>query len=208
MTSTSIERITAFSDGVFAIAITLLILDVTIPHVEHNLWSALVKQWPVYLSYVMSFVIIGTIWAQHHGMFRHIRYTNHLFLLINVVFLMWVAAIPFPTALLAEYLTKGYTEERTAMAVYSGMFVAGAVLFNLLWRYAIQNRRLTGDDADPEALDKITRSYNVGPLLYIVDFLLSFVSPVAGLVLFLLIALFYIVAPIYGEIVVGRKSAA
>ncbi|MDQ2741004.1 MAG: TMEM175 family protein, partial [Chloroflexota bacterium] len=99
-----VDRLLAFSDGVFAIAITLLVLDLHQPTVAHGLLGALLQEWPAYLSYALSFLIIGIIWAQHHAMFRSIRRTDHLFLLINVVFLMWIAVLPFPTALLAKYL--------------------------------------------------------------------------------------------------------
>src|SRR5579875_3582714 len=97
------ERLLTLSDGVFAIAITLLVLSITVPKVDSGLWAALRHQWPQYLSYVESFLIIGIIWAQHHQMFRHIERVDHTFLLINIVFLMWIASLPFPTELLGNY---------------------------------------------------------------------------------------------------------
>lgn len=190
-----VDRLLAFSDGVFAIAITLLVLDLHEPTVQHGLLDALLKEWPSYLSYALSFLIIGIIWAQHHGLFRVIRRTDHLFLLINVVFLMWIAVLPFPTALLAKYL-ENPSEQQTATSLYTGTFVIGALLFNLLWRYAIHHDRLLGKEADRVAVQKTTRSYNVGPVVYLVDFALSYVSPPASIGLFFLIALFYAISPL------------
>lgn len=189
------ERLLTLSDGVFAIAITLLILSITVPKVDNGLWAALRHQWPQYLSYVESFLIIGIIWAQHHQMFRHIKRVDHTFLLINIVFLMWIASLPFPTELLGNYLTKSGPEQ-TAMAIYAGTFVFGGLLFNLLWRYATWGQRLTGDSLDRESIRRITQSYNLGMPLYLIDFALAFINVWASLLLFIVIALFYAVAPL------------
>ncbi|MGI8405315.1 MAG: TMEM175 family protein [Thermomicrobiales bacterium] len=118
---TGTERLLAFSDGVFAIAITLLVLDIGVPNVEHGVISKLLQQWPSYLGYVLSFFVIGIIWAQHHEMFTQIRRSNHVFVMINVIFLMWVAFLPFPTALLSEGLTHSDAAGRRAVvAIYTG----------------------------------------------------------------------------------------
>jgi uncharacterized membrane protein len=191
-------RLVTFSDGVFAIAITLLILEIRVPEVEHGLLDALAELWPSYLSYVLSFIVIGIIWAQHHALFQHITRTDHTFLLINIGFLMWVAFLPFPTALLAAYLDNA-DERQTAMAVYAATFVAGALLFNLVWRYAIRADRLIATDADRRVMRATTRSYTLGPLLYVFDFGLAFVSVTASIVVFLLIALIWAISP-YAEI--------
>src|ERR1700745_1030258 len=93
-------RIEAFSDGVIAVAITLLILDIHVPNVNNDLLQALLKQWPSYLGYVTSFLVITIFWANHHNMFRHIQQVDYTLLLINAFFLMCIAFIPFATALL------------------------------------------------------------------------------------------------------------
>ena len=189
------ERLLAFSDGIFAIAITLLILEISVPEVKHDLLGALADLWPSYLSYALSFAFIGIIWTQHHQLYQHITRTDHLFLLINVLFLMWVALIPFPTALLAAYLDDP-AGRTTAMAVYAGVFFVGALIFNLLWRYAARDNRLIDDGADRIAIANTNRSYALGPLLYGADFALVFISVPAGLAFFILIALLYAVAPL------------
>ena len=99
-------RIEAFSDGVFAIAITLLVIEIGVPHIQGEgttLSHALLEQWPSYLGYAISFLQIGVIWANHHNRFRFIARSDHILLFLNILFLMCVAFIPFPTALLAEY---------------------------------------------------------------------------------------------------------
>src|SRR5690242_6700675 len=142
-------RILAFSDGVFAIAITLLILELKVPQVETGLLDALRAEWPSYLSYIMSFIVIGVIWAQHHHVYSTlIVRADHVFVLINVLFLMWVAFLPFPTGVVAEHLENTHTAP-TAMAFYTGTFLFGAVIYQLFWRYARHGYRLLAQDADP-----------------------------------------------------------
>lgn len=196
---TGIERILAFSDGVFAIAITLLVLDILPTHSNNpNLLHEVASKRASYVLFVLTFMIIGIIWTNHHQMFTQIKRANHAFLLLNVVFLMWVAALPFPAALLAEYLGNPNatgTDRRTATAIYTGAFVIGALLFNLLWWYSVYGERLTGKDHDREVVRQTTWSYYVGPISYAVDFALAFINPAASLVLFFLLALYYAVAP-------------
>lgn len=197
---TGTERILAFSDGVFAIAITLLVLNLQPPHVDHGLLARLREDWPSYFSYALSFLVIGIIWAQHHQMFTQIKRSNHVFLLINIFFLMWVSALPFPAALLAEYLDpkKDPAARHTAMAVYAGMFVLGSFLFNLLWWYAIYKGRLLSPQTDHAAVRRTTRSYYLGPISYLADLLLALISVEASLALFLILALYYALAPLPG----------
>jgi uncharacterized membrane protein len=195
-TYTGTERLLAFSDGVFAIAITLLVLNIGVPHVAHGLLAKVLQQWPHYLGYVLSFFVIGIIWAQHHEMFVLIKRSNHTFVLINIIFLMWVAVVPFPTALLAEGLSSADAPgRRAALVIYTGMFLLGALLVNLQWRYARVDRRLLAEDANDSVVRRTTRSYAVGPVVYLIDLLVAFISVEASLALFCLIALFYAIAP-------------
>ena len=201
---TGTERILALSDGVFAIAITLLVLDVLPSHGDTLVHEVSSKTWS-YVSYVLTFLIIGIIWTNHHQMFTQIKRANHAFLLLNVVFLMWVAALPFPAALLAEYIgTSNRTDQKGAVAIYTGAFVIGALLFNLLWWYSVYGERLTGKDHDHEVVRQTTWSFYVGPVSYVVDFALAFINPTASLVLFFLLALYYAVAPTQAA---GRLTA-
>jgi len=188
------DRLETFSDGVIAIAITLLVLEVRVPHLEEGeggaeLWEQLGHLWPSYLGYLISFVTIGIMWANHHEIFRHIARTNHYLILSNTLFLLCIGFLPFPTALLAEYLGK--EGERVAVVVYSGWFLVTALAYNFLWRYPSHARRLIAPDADTSAVDSITRRFRLGPPSYLLAFVLAWIYPPASLALIALLALLY-----------------
>jgi uncharacterized membrane protein len=180
----------AFSDGVFAIAITLLVLDLHVPEVgDGSLAHALVKQWPADASYAVSFLTIGIIWINHHGLMRHIERCDRALLCLNIFLLMMVALVPYPTALISHYARS---PNATAAAVYYGaVMVTMALLFNAIWHYSIRSG-LLAPDADPREVSGITRSYLPGPLLYLTATLLAFVSADASLVMYAGIAIFYV----------------
>jgi uncharacterized membrane protein len=188
------ERILTFSDGVFAIAITLLVLNINLPQHYDSLPRALRDLFPEYVSYALSFLILGIIWAQHHAVYSLIRRTDPIFLLINIVFLMWVGFLPFPAHVLGENLGK--SGEQTAMLFYAGTFLIGTVPYNIFWFYASRSGHLLKADADPVRVALTTRSYKLGPVLYAVDFGLALVNATASLVLFFVIAVFYAVSSI------------
>ena len=175
-------RIEAFSDGVFGIAITLLILEIKVPQVadlagKTTLAAALLRQWPSYLSYLTSFLTVLIMWINHHRLFRHIHRSDDNFLLLNGLLLMAVTIVPFPTAVLSGWIL---IEGSTAAALYSGTYVAIAVLFNIVWRYAAGNGRLLADNHDRAAVEAISAQYRYGPLWYVLAFLLAFVSVMAS----------------------------
>ena len=184
-------RIEAFSDGVFAIAITLLVIEIGVPHVEGTtLFGALVEQWPSYLGYAISFLQIGVIWANHHNRFRFIVRSDHVLLFLNILFLMCVAFIPFPTALLAEYLQR--PERATAGAVYAGTLAVTAIFFTILWLYAAAHYRLVDRNLDPSILRTMTRRYIFGMIAYLVAFALAFFNVTASLALIVVLALLFV----------------
>jgi uncharacterized membrane protein len=184
-------RLEAFSDGVFAIAITLLVLDLRVPDVgSGSLANALGHQWPADVSYVVSFITIGIIWVNHHNLMRHLDHTDRGLLFLNVLFLMTVAVLPYPTALVSHYART--PNAGTAALIYGGTMVAMALLFNALWHYAIRGGRLLGAGADPREVSGITRSYLPGPVLYLTGTLVALVDADASLVIFALIAAFYV----------------
>lgn len=187
-------RIEAFSDGVFAIAITLLILDIKVPHIyllpkNFNLAQALLQQWPPYLSYLVSFFTILIMWASHHRLFNYIKRTDDLFLFLNGLVLLLVTFVPFPTALLSEYIRTEYAN--VAAAVYSGTYLAVAVVFNILWRYAAYHKKLLGSDVDPCFVENISKQYMVGLPLYFMAFMLSFVYVPASVGMCFGLAIFF-----------------
>jgi uncharacterized membrane protein len=184
-------RIEAFSDGVFAIAITLMIFQIKVPVPgDLPLFRQLVGLWPSYVSFFISFAFIGIMWINHHRLFTHIRRSDNLLLVLNLLLLLGVTAVPFPTAVLAAHL--GQRDQRTAALLYHGTYFFIAVFFNLLWRYAAQhNRRLLAPDADAVAVEKITRQYGYGPLLYLICFALAWVNVWASLIMNLALACFF-----------------
>lgn len=211
---TGTERILALSDGVFAVAITLLVLDLLPSFGEGTtppgLGAFLHQKVGSYVAYVLSFLVIGITWTNHHQIFTQIKRSNHVFLLLNIVFLMWVAVLPFPAALLARYLghdagavahfpgAHPVTESNIVVALYAGAYVVGAAVFNSLWWYGIYNGRLMGDETNRAVVRRTTASYYVGPVAYVLDLILSLYSVEAGLALFLALALYYALAPLPG----------
>jgi uncharacterized membrane protein len=186
-------RVEAFSDGVFGIAMTLLVLDVKVPPPANGtrLAGDLLRQWPAYFSYVTSFLTVLIMWMNHHKLFRHIHRINHPLLVLNGLLLMGVTLVPFPTALLAAYI--GHAGERIAAVVYSGWFVVIAIFFNLLWRYAASGGRLLARNHDPAAVAAITRQYRGGPLPYVAALGLAFFNVAASVGLCFALAVFFAV---------------
>ncbi|HEY3124249.1 MAG TPA: TMEM175 family protein [Thermoanaerobaculia bacterium] len=183
-------RVEAFSDGVFAIAITLLVLDLKIPKgAPGGLVPTLLRQWPTFLAYLTSFATILVMWVNHHKLFTHIRRTTGAFLFLNGILLLFVTVVPFPTALVSEHLLS--PDARTAAAIYAATYFAIAIAFNVLWRYASDGMRLIDPRADSEQVHAITRNYRFGPVFYFAAFLLAFVSVPASLGLCMALALFF-----------------
>jgi uncharacterized membrane protein len=182
-------RLEAFSDGVFAIAATLLILDVRVSG-EH-LGRELTQIWPSYAAYAVSFLTIGIMWINHHTVFGQIGRTDRRFLVINVGFLMMIAFVPFPTRLVAEHLRDD--QLRAAALAYGITLTLTAIFYNLLWFYAAGRHRLLSNDADDAVVQGISRSYRPGPYIYAAATLSALVSPVLSVVLFATIAGFYVI---------------
>jgi uncharacterized membrane protein len=184
-------RIEAFSDGVFAIAITLLIIEVHVPAREHAeaLGHELLVLWPSYLGYLTSFLTIGVMWINHHYVFSLIDRVDRTMLLLNTLLLLMIAFVPFPTAVLAQFVeTDG---ARAAAVLYGATLTITAVIFFAWWRYASFDRRLIADGIPDEAVDDITRAYVPGTLLYGGAMLVAFVQPWVSAALYLAIAIFY-----------------
>ncbi len=189
-------RLEAFSDGVFAIAITLLVLEIRVPGrpdvAGHGgLVGALAHLWPSYLGFLISFVTIGIMWANHHSIFQYIRRVDRYFLIINILFLMWIAFLPFPTAVLAQHLRDPDTRQ-SAVAVFSATFVLIAVGFNSLWWYGAGRERLLGHAVDRRGVQSISRRYAVGPVAYLTALGLAFVNVWASLAVHGVLAAFYL----------------
>jgi uncharacterized membrane protein len=187
-------RIEAFSDGIFGIAMTLLVIEIKVPSHElvaaNGLARSLAALWPSYLAFLTSFVTILVIWVHHHWIFALIRRHDHPFLYWNGLLLLLVTFVPFPTALLAEYLL--HPEARVAANLYTGTFLAISLAFDALWRHA--SRKLLSPNSTSTKKDEaaqITWQYRFGPLLYLGTFGVSFVSEAWSVTQCLLVALFF-----------------
>jgi uncharacterized membrane protein len=131
-------RIEAFSDGVLAIAITLLVLELSVPEESFNdLWAGILEQWPSYLAYVTSFLTIGVIWFIHHGMFRRLAFADAMVTRLNLILLMLVALLPYPTKLMAEAINNSESE-RAAVIFYGFVLLSISALLSVIWRHGLQ----------------------------------------------------------------------
>jgi len=182
-------RLETFSDGVFAIAATLLVLEFAVKP-GPKVGSELAHIWPAYLAYVTSFVTIGIIWMNHHHTVSLLGRVDRTMLFINNLLLLSVAFLPFPTRLVAEDLRN--TGNRPATLAYAGTLVVVAALHQLWWQYARRGRRLIAERTPDAALRAVDRAYAPGVPLYGAVFLLTFWSPLAAVSLTFAIAAFYL----------------
>jgi len=190
------NRLEAFSDGVFAIAITLLVLELKVPGKSASLGPQLIAQWPSYVAYLTSFATIGIMWLNHHRLFTLIHRTDHRLLVLNGLLLLGVSVVPYPTNLVASYL--GTPGERLATAIYGGTFVYIAIVFNLLWRYASSAQRhppLLRLAHDAPEVRAIHAQYAFGPPLYVIAELVSLWRPQIGMAIMLGMAVFFLFPP-------------
>ncbi len=196
-------RIEAFSDGVFAVAITLLVLDIKVPvpalNGQHaSLAKELIAEWPAYLAFVTSFLTILVMWINHHRVFGLIKRSDDRFLILNGLLLLSVTIVPFTTSLVAAYIRN--PEAKLAALIYSGSSVFLALSFRCLWHYASTNGRLLVSNHDTEVAKGLTASYKYGPHVYATVFGIGFFSVYACLFLCMALAVFFTIPP--------RKHAA
>jgi uncharacterized membrane protein len=170
------DRIVNLSDGVFAIAITLLVLDIRVPDIPQNMVSsqlpgALLSLWPKYLSYVLSFVGISAFWLIHHSIFRPIRSYDRVLLYLNFMFLMVVAFLPFPTSLLGEY-----GDRQLPVAIYAATLAVGRLLLTALHWYSTRDDRLLDEPQDPATVRFfLVRGLTI-PAIFLLSIVVSFLS--------------------------------
>jgi uncharacterized membrane protein len=189
VTGLSTNRLQAFSDGVFAVAITLLVLNLQVPQITSvsELVPRLGELWPKLLSYALSFVLVGIYWVAHHNTFNYIQRSDRNLLWLNIMLLMCIVFLPFPTALLGQY-----PEQRVSVIIYAGTLVITGLVLQTLWWYATSCYRLVDRNIDPRLVQRATRRNLTGPLLYLLAIGISLFSVPASLVLFFLVPLYYI----------------
>ena len=188
------SRVEVFSDGVFVIAITLLILKIKVPHLPNDatnadLLRALFAAWPSFLAFLLSFIAILIMWVNHHGFFKLLRAADSRFLFANGFLLLLIVFVPFPTAVLAEYLDQ--PSANTAAVFYCGTYVVINIAYNLLWYNAAKNRRLIKPDVSDEHLRKIRNAYLLGFPVYLGACLLAWFSVYVGIIVNLVLWLLW-----------------
>ncbi len=185
----STSRTEAFSDGVFAIAITLLILEVAVPEAAFgNLWRGIAHQWPSYLAYATSFITIGGIWMAHHAIFRRLQYANQQVMVINLVLLMAVAFLPFPTRLVAEAIHDN-NAERAAAIFYGASLLVIQLLVGALWGSIARARGLLRPEVSEKEVNAILIATTPNLGFYIGVIVLAIFAPKAAAFGYLLIAI-------------------
>ena len=185
----STSRLEAFSDGVFAVAITLLVFQISVPESEfEDLWKGIADQWPSYLAYVTSFITIGGLWLAHHGIFRRLASADGNVMRLNVLLLMLVSFLPFPTTVMADAIDKTTDAERVAVIFYGLALLAISVVVSVLWRYVAAHRELLSpgvSDGDVRAMTQLTTP-SIG--FYVVVVLVALVAPRVAVFGYLVIA--------------------
>jgi len=189
------SRVEAFSDGVFAIALTLLIFTIKVPELDdfiskEKLYLALVNLWPSYLAFLLSFTAVLIMWINHHGFFKYLRKINNSFLYANGFLLLSVTFINFPTAVLAKYFDTQAVN--IAAAFYCGSILVINIAFNLLWFSSAYKRRLVKDEISDALIIKIRNAYWFGFFIYLAAFVISFFLPYLGLFISVIFWIFWL----------------
>jgi len=185
-------RLEAFSDGVFAVAITLLALNLAVGGPgKQTLAAQLGGHWPAFVAYAISFATIGIIWVNHHAMFKNVSDIDRTLLFLNLLLLFFVVSIPFATSTIAAYLREDNADASLAAAIYQGVFVGMSISFTLLFWWAIRREHLLVALTPQQGRQALIR-FGIGNLFYIAGIGIAFVSAPASLALAGLVAVYYI----------------
>jgi TMEM175 potassium channel family protein len=187
------SRLEAFSDGVFAVAITLLALNLTVAGPGHGkLIDQLNDRWPAFLAYLISFFMIGIIWVNHHALVRAITAVNRTLLFLNLVLLLFVVLIPFTTAMEADYFPHNTQDARLAMVLYAGVFLGMSIGFSAMFEWTLHGERV--DQPVPADKRWAARARFVGGgLIYVIAIVVAAFNAIAAFVIIALVAVYYIV---------------
>ncbi len=198
-------RMEAFSDGVFAIAITLLVLEIKIPADSTDLMAAVLEQWPIYLGYLISFFTIGSVWMTHSAITEYLDHVDPIMLQINLLLLMVVGLLPVPTRLMADYIDAA-SNERVAVTIYGAVLLSTRLMVFALWEYGVRSRLVRTNLADDHVQ---AVSAKLAPSLgaYVVALVIGLLAPVAAVVLYFAIAL-YLILPFRELVAMRRRSSS
>jgi len=188
------SRLEAFSDGVFAVAITLLALDLTVagPAGHGSLTDQLHEKWPAFLAYLISFFMIGIVWVNHHVLVRSIVKVDRNLLFLNLVLLLFVVLIPFATATVADYFSRHDWDTQVAMMLYGGVFLGMSVGFGLIFEWTLHGQRVSAP-LPPDRHWPARVRFVSGGLVYVAAILIALFNDVASFVLIAAVAVYYIV---------------
>lgn len=189
------SRLESFSDGIFAFAITLLVLTIAQPSDYRELAHQLASRWPSMIAYVVSFMVIGIMWLNHHSLFRHFEHVDRGLIYINMLLLMTITFLPYPAGVLGQALARGQGA-RTAAVVYAVTMAVNSWAWAALWLYASGRRRLLHEDFPEGERGIATLMFTVGVVMYTLAVGVAFVNAYAFLVLQGLFALYYAIDPI------------
>jgi len=202
VTSDSPVRLVTLADAVFAFALTLLVLEIRLPADTvrpGDLGVTLARLWPSFLSYVISFIVIGILWINHHGMMQLIDRIDAWFIYLTLLLLLCVAFLPFPTAVMMEYLMDPH-ERAFAVAFYCGCVTLTTVAYVLGWWHAARDRRLIASHVPQETVRVLTRVYVPGPFLYLTATLLAFAHVALSLAIVVALGILYLLPKIRSQL--------
>jgi uncharacterized membrane protein len=185
------SRLEAFSDGVFAVAITLLALNLTVAGPAAHVPLAQQLKWPAFAGYLISFLTIGIIWVNHHALVRQITAVDRTLLFVNLMLLLFVVLIPFGTATAADYLPRNTTSARLAMVIYAGIFLGMSAGFGAVFEWTLHGERLA-NPLPPERHWAARRRFVGGGLVYAAAMVVAAFNSLAAFVLIGLVAVYYI----------------
>lgn len=203
------SRLEALSDGVMAISATLLVIDIGKVHVgeEEKLLRAILDNWPSYLAYVVSFSVIGLIWVAHHGMFDRVRAVDRPLIFSNLALLLLVGFIPWPTQLLAQFISDGGTNASVATAVYSFVMMLIGLVFTSQWWYLTRHTDLMVETVTPAQVRRSLRLSWVSPVVYGSTIALAFVSPYLCIAVYVALSIYFVRGPSSRALAAGAAEA-
>jgi len=195
-------RVEALSDGVFAIVMTLLVIDLSVPmtskpEAASELGAMLLEMWPKFFAFILSFIVLGVFWFSHYGLFRFINRSNSKFAWINIFFLMTVSLIPFSTKLIGEY----YIYSKIAVIFYGSNGLLAMLIIYILWWYATNNNRLINNRTKPLRIKRIKVGIIIICSIFLLAIILSFVSPLISIAIYISAALYGII----GQLVLRQE---
>jgi uncharacterized membrane protein len=206
--SLTTRRLEALSDGVIAIAATLLVLEIkNVPLGTKSLTDSLLERWPSYLGYLISFVVIGLIWVAHHGMFERVHAVDRQLLFLNLALLLLVGFIPFPTEILATFIREGGTDASVATAFYSLVMTLIGVVFTLQWWHLVHHPHLMIDSVTEKQLRRSLRMSSVSPIVYGITIPLAFLSPWICVIVYIGLSGYFARGPSARALIAMQKAA-